>query len=378
MSGAAARPARALSASPASLGRVSTPHEVALLRLAAQRVIGSPLPTALDVVAWLTAVQAQDDAGALTSVALRTATRSSADVVAAFDGGLVVRSWPMRGTLHTVVAADLVWMLDLMTPRPRAAAAKRRPQLGLAETDVGRALELAATALSEPRPEGPGLTRAELLAAWDGADLATAGGRGYHLIAELAQRGVLCLGPLRGGAQRFVLVDSWVREPRRPDRDEALAELALRFFRGHGPATVADLMRWSGLTAADVRAGTAAARDGLDAMTVDGTEYLLDPATPQRLADCRGEAGGVVLLPGFDEIILGYADRSMTLPREFADRIVPGGNGVFRPSVIADGRAVGVWRHVGKPSARRIEATALTVFADDVAAAIPEVYARLP
>ena len=355
---------------------MSTPHEIALLRLAAQRVVGPPLPAAADVVAWLTAVQAQDDAGALTSVALRTAARSRADVVAAFDEGRIVRSWPMRGTLHTVLAADLVWMLDLMTPRPRAAAAKRRPQLGLHEADVTKAHGLAVTALAAAAPAG--LTRAELLAVWDAAGLATAGGRGYHLIAELAQRGVLCLGPVRDGAQLFVLVDSWVRDARQLDRDDALAELAVRYFRGHGPATVADLIRWSGLPAADVRAGTAAVRDRLDTMTVDGTDYLLDPATPQRLADCRDEAGGVVLLPGFDEVILGYADRSMTLPKEFADRIVPGGNGVFRPTVIADGRVVGTWRHVGKPSTRRIEATPFTAFSDEVAEAIPGAYARLP
>ena len=366
----------------ASLDRVSTPHEIALLRLVAQRVVGPALPTPLDVVAWLTALQAQDDAGALTSVALRSATRARADVIAAFDDGQIVRSWPMRGTLHTVVATDLVWMLELMTPRPRAAAAKRRSQLGLDENDVTRAHDLAVEALADRSttaadPAG-GLTRAELLAVWEAAGLAPAGGRGYHLIVELAQLGVLCLGPLRDGAQLFVLAGAWVPEPRRPTRDEALAELALRYFRGHGPATIADLSRWSGLTAADVRAGTGAVRDQLDSMTVDGTQYLLDPATPQRLADHQGEAGGVVLLPGFDEIILGYADRSMTLPPEFADRIVPGGNGVFRPSVVADGRVVGTWRHVGKPTARRVETSAFTAFADDVAAAIPDLYARLP
>ena len=356
----------------------SSPHEIALLRLAAQRVI-DPLATPADVVGWLTALQAQDDAGALTSVALRSAGRSRAEVVAAFDAGQIVRSWPMRGTLHTVLAADLGWMLELMTPRPRAAAAKRRPQLGLSEADVTRAQDLAVAALvtGSALPDAtPGLTRAELLAVWDDAGLATSGGRGYHLIVELAQRGVLCLGPLRNGTQVFVHLDAWVPEPRRPDRDEALGELALRYFRGHGPATVKDLIRWTGLTAADARAGTAAVRDRLDVIT--GTEYLLDPATPQRLADHRAEARGVVLLPGFDEVILGYADRTATLSAEFADRIVPGGNGVFRPTVVADGRAVGTWRHVGKGAARRIEATAFANFDDDVAAAIPDVYARLP
>lgn len=347
-------------------------HEIALLRLAAQCVV-APLPGPADVVGWLTAVQAQDDVGAIASIALRSVGRGRDQVMAAFDAAQIVRSWPMRGTLHTVLAADLAWMLELMTPRPRAAGAKRRPQLGLNESDVTRAQDLAVDALTDAR-----LTRAELLAVWEGAGLATAGGRGYHLIAELAQRGVLCLGPLRDGGQTFVLLDAWVPEPRRPGREEALGELALRYFRSHGPATVRDLIRWTGLGAADARDGTALARDQLDTITVDGTEYLLDPATPQVLADHRAEARDVVLLPGFDEIILGYADRSMTLPAEFAGLIVPGGNGVFRPTVLAGGRVVGTWRHVGKGAARRIEATAFTRFADDVAAAIPEVYARFP
>ena len=190
-----------------------------------------------------------------------------------------------------------------MTPRPRAAGVKRRPQLGLSESEVTRAQDLAVAALTDAR-----LTRAELLAVWDGAGLMTAGGRGYHLIAELAQRGVLCLGPLHDGGQAFVLLDSWVPEPRRPGREEALGELALRYFRSHGPATVKDLIRWTGLAAADARDGTALARDQLDTITVDGTEYLLDLATPQVLADHRAEARDIVLLPGFDEIILGYAD----------------------------------------------------------------------
>ncbi|HEX2809771.1 MAG TPA: hypothetical protein VHN80_26710 [Kineosporiaceae bacterium] len=43
------------------------------------------------------------------------------------------------------------------------------------------------------------------------------------------------------------------------------------------------------------------------------------------------------LPPGFDELVLGYADRSATLPTEFAERIVLGGNGVFQPTVVDDG-----------------------------------------
>jgi hypothetical protein len=58
------------------------------------------------------------------------------------------------------------------------------------------------------------------------------------------------------------------------------------------------------------------------------------------------------LLPGFDEFVLGYVDRRAALPAEFADRIVPGGNGVFRPPVISDGHIVGTWTHTGRGTRR--------------------------
>lgn len=351
-----------------------TAHDVALLRLLAQHVAGQPVATPRDAVGLLTAVQAQDDVGAITSIALRTAARDRAAVVAAYDAGEIVRTWPMRGTLHAVLAEDVAWMLPLMTPGPRTAAATRRPQLGLGEADVVRAHELAATALRD----GGALRRSELLAVWADAGLEPTAGRGYHLIVELAQRGVLCLGPFREREQAFVLVDDWVRAPRALPRDVALAELALRYFRGHGPATIKDLMRWAGLPARDLRPATAAVRDQLVAVTVDGVEHLMDPATPDLLATHAAAARDVVLLPGFDEVILGYQDRSMTLDPAYADRIVPGGNGVFRPTVVVDGRVVGTWKHVGTGARRRLEVDAFEPLPDAVTRAVAERYAALP
>ncbi len=327
-----------------------TRDDVALLRLVAQRLVGPSMPGPVDVVRHLAAVQAQDEGGALASVALRCGgTRD--DVRAAFDAGYLARSWPMRGTLHTVPAQDLPWMVELTTVRPRAASAKRRWQLDLDEDDVVRARSLAEAALT-----GTALTRTELLAVWEGAGLAPANGRGYHLIAELAQRGVLCLGPYRGTEQCFVLVAEHVPAPRRLDREEALAELALRFLTGHGPATAADLARWGSLSLGEARRGIAAVRDRLTAIEVDDTEHLLAPETLAAYDALRATARrAVLLLPGFDELILGYADRTATLATEHADRVVPGGNGVFRPTLVVGGRAVGVWRTAGSGRNRRFE-----------------------
>ena len=122
----------------------------------------------------------------------------------------------------------------------------------------------------------------------------------------------------------------------------------------------------------------ALARPQLHTFELDGHEYLLDPATFDRLAAHRQRARRVLLLPGFDEMILGYGDRRAVLAPEFAERIVPGANGVFRPTVWSDARVVGTWRASGRGARRTIAATPFTEFDDEVAAAVAEVFATLP
>src|SRR3954447_17797292 len=204
---------------------MTTPPDLALLRLVAQRVAGPPPATATAAVRLLTCVQGQDLPGALTSVALRTAARTRAGVEAALDTGEVVRSWPMRGTLHLLPAEDLPWMLELLGSRTLSGATQRRATPGLTDPESEGGRELVTAVLAGGRR----CSRGELLAAVADGGVATTGQRGYHLLWYLAQTGTLCLGPLRDGDQLFVLLDEWVPAPRRLPRDEALAELALRY-----------------------------------------------------------------------------------------------------------------------------------------------------
>lgn len=349
-------------------------HQVALLRLVAQRIAGRAVATATGAVRELTAMQAQDLPGVLTSVALRTTSRSRQAVEDALDAGEVVRSWPMRGTLHLVVAEDLPWMLQLATPRVLAGAATRRAALGLDTATLDRAREVAEVALAGGRQ----LTRDAMLAAWTEGGVPAGGPRGYYLLFHQAQTGVLCFGPMRGREQLVVLVDEWIPRPRRLEREEALGEWVERYFRSHGPATVKDFTRWTNLVAADVRAGLALARPQLASIDVEGVEHLMDPRTPDLLDACRHQARGTFLLPGFDEFVLGYTDRRATLAPEFATRIVPGGNGVFRPTVVTDGQIVGTWKSVGRGAKRTIKATPFTSFPTICAEAVPQAYATLP
>lgn len=349
-------------------------REIGLLRLVAQRIAGPPCATVTEAVRRLTAAQAQDYPGALTSIALRTEEASRKAVEAALNAGAVVRSWPMRGTLHFVVADDLAWMLELMAGRVIAGAGSRRARLELGDETIERARHTAIGTLAG----GGQLRRSELLATWEQAGIATTGQRGYHLIGHLAQTGTLCFGPVRDGEQALVRLDEWVPEPRQPSREEALGELALRYFRGHGPATVKDFARWTKLTVTDARAGLATAQPELERLDVDGTSYFMDPDTPERLESYRSSARGVFLLPGFDEYILGYADRSAVVPDAYADQLVPGNNGMFRATVVSSGQVVGTWKRSGRGVDQTALATPFTSFTRRVSDAIPRLYDALP
>ena len=349
-------------------------REVALLRLAAQRLVGERWASPVEAVKWTTALQGQDLPGAALSVALRCGAPGCDPVRAALDAGLVVRSWPMRGTLHLVAAEDLSWMLTLLAPRADAAARRRRDRLGLDEAALARGAELAVAAL-EAAPT-PGLPRRELLDVL-AAGCAVQGQAGAHLLTHLATSGLVVLGPVRAGEQLVVLARDWLPPTPSREREEALAELAVRYFSSHGPASVADLARWAMLTRADARAATDAARPHLEAVVLDGVELLMDPSTPERLEAAGREADGVLLLPGFDEMVLGYADRSPTLDRAHEASVVPGGNGIFRATVIAGGRAVATWSRGG----RARSALAVEPFAElspTIAAALPAAFDALP
>jgi hypothetical protein len=289
--------------------------------------IARPVGEPADAVRSLLALQAQDWAGALWSLGLRTGATQD-DVIAAHERAEFVRSWPMRGTLHLIDPDDLGWMLDLTGARTMASVAGRHRQLELDADDFARAERLANRLL-----DGATATRAELLGAFEADGLSTAGQRGAHLLVRLAQSQVTVMT----GRDRWALLDEVAPARRRLDRDAALRELARRYLHAHGPATVQDLAWWAGLTLTDARAGADAARDDLEALELDGTTYWMRPGL-------EPAAPAVRLLPGFDEYLLGYTDRSAPLAGAPLDTVVPGSNGMFLATIVVNGEIVGTWR----------------------------------
>jgi hypothetical protein len=313
--------------------------------LLADRPAGYPSPVPDDVagvVTWFGAMQAQDAASAAWSFGARLPKLTVAELDAAFERREAIRTWPMRGTVHYVPPRDAHWMLDLMGVRALAGAAKRREFLGLSDETADRAVDVLGEALTG----GKRLTRAECIAALNKAGVEVTGQLGYHLLWYASQRGVTCFAPNIGKEQAFMLLDEWVPDPARPDRDEALATIALRYFRSHGPTTRQDFVGWTGLTATDCKKGIAAAGDALAPVRVDGVEMYADRALIESYSP--SSAKGVLALPGFDEYLLGFKDRSLMLDDEHKQAIIPGGNGVFQSTVVRDGRVVGTWKRTTK------------------------------
>ena len=282
------------------------------------------------------ALQGQDLPGVLWSLGLRT-DATLAQVRESFDNAALVRTWPFRGTLHVMRAEDVHWILALTSERTLRSAARRREELELDPRTLDRARETAVESLSG----GTALGRKDLLARFETAGISTAGQRGYHLLWHLAVAGTTVLGPFNGAEQQFVLLDEWIPQRRNLEGDAALAELVRRYLAGRSPATIADMAWWTKLPVTAVRRGIAACSREVEEIEYDGAVHWQLAAPAPAAQTARLESA--VLLPGFDEYLLGYKDRSAALTAEHAPLTVPGNNGVFKPTLMLHGRVAGIW-----------------------------------
>ncbi len=315
-----------------------TLSDIAQYRFSNQLIARQAARTPADVVAWLGAMQAQDFLGAKWSVGVRAPEVTDAMVEQALADRTIVRTWPMRGTLHFVAPEDVRWMLALLASRVLAASKGRWRQLGLNDKIFAQSREIFRQALRG----GKQLTRNEVYQALEQAKISTAGQRGYHLLWRNAQEGLMCLGAPQGKQQTFVLLDEWVPAAKPLGREEALAKLVLRYFVSHGPATVKDFVWWSGLTVKDAQAGIEMNLSQLASKVVDGNTYWMG----RRMSALPRHSPVVALLPGFDEYILGYTQRNPVLDPRHARRVYSGLNLLFTPTIVIEGRIQGTWKRV--------------------------------
>jgi len=320
---------------------VLTPEQARSERWRAQLLGGSSRSPA-EVVDRAVALQGQDLPAVLRAIAIRSVPGTTLDDVrAAFDAGDLVRSWPMRGTLFATTPQRLSAMLSLTGDRLHRATTLRRSQLGLDDGTVAKSTAALLAALDE-RP----LRRQEAMAVLEAAGVDTGAGRGYHLLMHCSVGGLVHWGPFADGGAEQLLVRTPASTP--PDPDAALTAIVQGMVAARGPVTDADVAWWTKLPKTDVRRAAASIPDLVE-VEIDGIRAwtIGEPQTSL-------ESTGVTLVPGFDEWILGYADRSLVASPAAFEALVPGGNGVFRPAVLVDGVVVGSWRLPATRSARAV------------------------
>ena len=380
------------------------PRRMSHLRLVAQGLVeATTAPTPAEAVRRQLAIQGQQVSSVPHAIVSRAARAGRADVEEAFEAGQLVRSWPMRGTVHITTAADHHWLRVALVHRLDAWARRCEESLGIDDALLGRAAGLALAAIAA---EGP-LRRARLLRVWREGGLMGAGSgsdadadsdsgagtrRGRHLLVRLQREGVLVQGPRCGNEHLVVDATALLPAESGPGgagggahgtdgHRAAVAEIARRYATSHGPVRAADLARWTALplgeaaraledavemtNAADyaVRAGRGdvplvrAAADGglrgavrvLDsgALPASGaagraTTLYMRADLPDLLAASRRRAAGTHFLAAFDEVHVGYKDRACLTDAAGERLICPAANGMFRPLLVDRGRVVAV------------------------------------
>jgi hypothetical protein len=301
-------------------------------RLVTQRLQGAGLPSAADVVRLLSCVQSQEYAHALWSLGMRISGLKVMDAQAEFDRGDFLRTHILRPTWHFVAAEDIRWILEVTAPRVQKLNQTIYQQERLDPATLDRGLAVIVEELVGGRYR----TRAELGGAL--ADRRLVGERlGLAYIVMNAElKGVICSGPMRGAQQTYALLDERVPRSAASARTGDVAELARRFFLGHGPASIQDLARWSSLTVSQCRDAVEAIRDRLDCVTVEGVELWYDPEAP-----AVGPSADALLLPLCDELTLSYP--LINFPQADGHPHAPGED-LFVGSVIIADANVGTWR----------------------------------
>jgi hypothetical protein len=288
-------------------------------------------------VRWLVGVQSQDYPGAKWGLGQRTRNIKDADLDRLYNQGAILRTHVMRPTWHLVLPDDIRWMLSLTAPRVKAIQAHYDRALEIDQ----KLLRRTFTVIEKAVRDGSYKTRSELADALERDGIPARGQRLGHLVAYAELDALIVSGPLRGKQFTYALLDERAPSARRLGREEALAELTLRYFTGHGPAQVNDFAWWSGLTVADAKRGLALAGEALAREVIGGKSYWSSPDAPR--ASVRKPV--VHLLPNYDEFLIAYRDRAASLDpaRQFDTAPFPYGS-LLAHVVVLNGQVWGGWK----------------------------------
>lgn len=308
-----------------------TEKEIRDYRLVNHQLTVGNFSTPVELLEWMGAIQAQDRQMANWAIGLRLRNKTLNDIHQSYDQGEIVRTHVLRPTWHMVPARDIQWMLALTAPGIKSGMNSRLQQLELDTKTLNRCTELIIGTLKE----NPYQTREQLMQLIQRENISTDLNRSSHILMHAELEGLICSGPLAEDKPTYALLEHIVTTPTRLTHEESLAELTKRYFRSHGPATLADFCWWSGLGIKMARNGIELNRNGMISARNGSDEYFMfDTVLPVSRT--------VFALPAFDEYLISYKDRKELLPVNMQKNVISS-NGIFYPLILQEGMVIGKW-----------------------------------
>jgi hypothetical protein len=324
-----------------------TTRDIALLRLHNQQIEATHFKQPPALVGWMGAMQAQDYPMAKYAIGSRIPGVTDEMVEKAISKGAIIRTHVLRPTWHFVAPEDVRWMLRLTAPYIRTAMSSMNRMLELDNKVFSKTNKLLVKSLSGNKQ----LTRQEFADVLRKSKIETNPQRLAHIMSEGELSCTVCNGARKGSLFTYALMDERIPSPGPVyKKDEALAELAKRYFTSHGPATVKDFGWWSGLPAKEARLGLELVKDQFVSEIVEDQEYWLAPSA------VASPAARLHLLPAFDEFLVSYKDRSASVPAAHK-RTTMAINGLLSPTVVVNGKVVALWKSLVQKNGRTVVVT---------------------
>ncbi|MDP4131145.1 MAG: winged helix DNA-binding domain-containing protein [Bacteroidota bacterium] len=321
-------------------------------RLANQQLSAHQFSRPDALVSWLGAMQAQNYAMAKWAIGCRLTGVTETRVEKDFNEGKILRTHVLRPTWHFVSPKDIRWMLKLTAPTIKALSRGHHRALGIDSGILKRSSKIIEKVLATAGPK----TRLEIQESLLKSGIKTSDTRLGFLLMDAELDGLICSAGRKGKQFAYGLLDWIVPEYEPLKRVEAVSELAVRYFRGHGPATIDDFAWWSGLPLAEIRLVLPILKSELISVQWQGDTYWFSKSMTASESGLKDN----YFLPAFDEYFIGYKNRKNLLDSAFS-RQIQTANGIFNPIIIKNGQIAGTWKRNEQKSELLIE---LSPFSD--------------
>ena len=326
-----------------AMPEVLTVRGLSRATLARQMLLRRWSRPALEAVEGLAGMQAQNPGDPYIGLWSRLEGFQTDELAQLLLDRLAVRATLMRGTIHLVSARDAIGLRPIVQPMLErrflsgTAFGRKLGELGVGE------VKAACVELLEEGPCTRSELRRRLGERWPDHDDEALSFALYLIpLVQVPPRGLWG----RTGPARWALMDDWLEGY--STAPMSIDDVVTRYLGAFGPASVADMREWSGLSGlGEVADGL---RPHLETFRDENGRELFDlPGAPRPDPDTPASPR---FLPQYDNLTLSHADRSRVVSKQDARLLMgawagppstayrPVGSSVF----LVDGFVSGSWR----------------------------------